>query len=379
LTEKVLIVGAGPAGAAAAIALARQGVGAILFEPAAAGGNKLFETLYPDAEALLDTLGLCPPEKKPLSVSYVGQDGDAKLKLSLDGSIGVVDRNELDRSLRKAALDAGAELVPTRINKVESSRDGVALYAQNDCFRGAYAIDASGKNAVTVTRSEWENSRPCLDNRFNAFCHFERAAGFDVGCSTIAALEGGFAYLLPISADRICIGVVSYADFDAANVDGTYSDLLGSSMFLSAFTRDAQRTLPVIPAKNVETMNAPLQDDRTFRVGDALGFTDPFLWDGLSFALGTGHLAGQLCGDAIVTGKQDFQVFSDHVKVIGDRVRRRTKGCCEDLAAKFSSAMAVDPHVSPILLACLFSITGAANSGGLDGLRGQLNANGHAK
>ncbi|PTE06655.1 NAD(P)/FAD-dependent oxidoreductase [Mesorhizobium helmanticense] len=378
MTGSALIVGGGTAGSAAAITLARQGVSVSLFE-SAPRSHKLSETLYPDAEASIEALGLNPPERKPLSVSYVGQDGETKLYLSLYGNIGVIDRNELDRNLREAAVDAGADLVVARVDKVERSEAGVTLHAQGQCYRGAYLIDASGKNPVTAVPNVTESSRTRLDDRYNAFSHFERASGFGIGCSTIAALEEGFAYVLPIRADRICVGVVTYRDFGTDNVERTYLDLLDGSSFLSALVVNAHRTLPVIAAKNVETTNLPVPDDRILRVGDALGFTDPFLWDGLSFALGTGRLAGQLCADAILAGASDFRAFADRVKLIGAAARRRTGPCCEDFAGQFNATMAVDPHVSPILTACLFAITGGPSSTGFAGLRERLGFLGHPR
>ena len=55
---------------------------------------------------------------------------------------------------------------------------------------------------------------------------------------------------------------------------------------------DARRVLPIIPAKNIASTNEANPDPRITRIGDALGFRDPFLWDGLSFALETGRAAG---------------------------------------------------------------------------------------
>jgi len=213
-----------------------------------------------------------------------------------------------------------------------------------------------------------------LDNRFNAFSHFVRPTGFNVDSRTIVSLEGGFAYVLPIHADRICVGVASYAAVGAEDVEETYTRQLSGCRFLSALTTGAHRVLPVIPAKNAEVSHPAVSDGRIIRVGDALGFRDPFLWDGLCFAIETGSAAGEFCAGAIATGNSDHAAFSGFVTSLDVAIRRRTVNCHDRLAAQFNAAMMVDPHVSPVLLGCLLSLTGTTRSGGLAGLRRELSA-----
>jgi menaquinone-9 beta-reductase len=127
MARRVLIVGGGPAGSAAAIVLARRGVEAVLFEPAQGLGNKLAETLYPDAETSLRALGLSQIRRRQASVRYIGHDGETELTLSFNGRIGAIDRNRLDDKLRAVAIRSGARLVAKRVDKIAVVRDEVAL------------------------------------------------------------------------------------------------------------------------------------------------------------------------------------------------------------------------------------------------------------
>lgn len=368
----VLVIGGGPAGSAAAIALARRGIDVLLFEQTAVLGNKLVETLYPDGDALLRALGMSQISRIPASVRYIGRDGETELTLSLNGNIGAIDRNELDDRLRTLAQSSGATLVRERVDGIQVRSDEVVISAQGESYRGSYLIDASGKNPVSVSGHRSDHPANVLDNRFNAFSHFVRPAGFEVDRRTIVALEGGFAYVLPIHADRICIGVTSYAAAGAKDIEETYARQLSSCRFLSALTSDARRVLPIIPAKNGEVSHPAVSDGRIIRVGDALGFRDPFLWDGLCFALETGRAAGEFCAGAIATGHANHSALSEFVTSLDLAIRRRTLDDHDGLAAQFNAAMLVDPHVSPILLGCLFSLTG--KTGGLAGLRRELSA-----
>jgi menaquinone-9 beta-reductase len=377
--QQVVIVGGGPAGAAAAITLLRNDVEVLLLEPTSVAGNKLSETLYPEARAALSSLGLNPTEKRPLTASYIGRDGKTRLRLSLDCEIGSVDRNELDSSLREVATQAGAQLLPLRVDKVESSSDGVAVHAQDEIFQGSYLIDASGKNPVSLVTSEVKSAPDILDRRFNAFSHFERSAGFDIDDWTIVALEEGFAYVLPIRAERICVGITSYAAFGTTALEEAYVGQLSRCEFLNALTKDARRVLPVIPAKNVETMNPAVSSGRILRVGDALGFRDPFLWDGLSFALETGKAAAHLCAQKANAEKRELKDYSELLRSLEARIRRQAYDHYKRIMGQFNDTMSFDPHVSPMLMGSLFSLTGDRAAGELANVRSKLNIRGTAR
>lgn len=371
--HKVIIVGAGPAGSAAAITLLRRGVEVVVFEPALAPDNKLAETLYPDAEVLLRALGSVQIRKRPASVHYVGRDAETELMVSFNSRIGIVDRNELDLELRRIALELGSQWVSKRVDKITASANEVVLEAGGEHHVGAYLVDASGKNPITVAALHSEPAVP-LDNRFNAFSHFVCSSRFCIDTGTIVALQDGFAYILPIRADRICIGIASYTAFDEIDCEGAYTRQLNSSVFLADLIRQARRVLPVIRAKNLQTFNSPIVNERVVRAGDALGFRDPFLWDGLSFALETGRAAGESCATAIATGRSDHTTFSEFASKLEASIRQRVNAQHDKLVAQFNPAMMVDPHVSPIMLGCLFAMTGDTKRGGLPGLRDRLNA-----
>lgn len=372
MKQAVLVVGGGPAGSAAAIELGRRGMTALLFEQAPRSGNKLSETLYPEAEAQL--CALAPPQvaKVPLSVNYVGRDGATTLTLSLSGRIGAVDRNDLDRSLRAAAVAAGAQLIPSRVGSIALTSAGISLSAGGVSYEGSYLIDASGKNPVSIAGGDDGRPTETLDRRFSAFSHFVCSTGFVLDHATIVALDNGFAYVLPIHADRICVGITSYDVPGDEDLERAYVSKLRESSFLSAVVKHAQRVLPVIPAKNAQTFNAGAEGGRLLRAGDALGFRDPFLWDGLSFGLQSGSIAGVSCAQAMMAGELDEAGYVEAISRLERTVRENAWQHYDDLTRLFNAAMSVDPHVSPMVLSCLFSLTGGQESRGLTGLRREL-------
>ncbi len=371
MSQRVLIAGGGPAGSAAAVVLARSGVDVLLFDSTVPPGNKLPETLYPEAEGLLASLGASAEAKEPLSVTYIGRDGTTRLRVVLDGVAAAVDRNRLDARLRRAAADAGAEVLPLAVEKVEPRAAGVVALVRGRSFSGDFLIDATGKNPVTGPAAPPPGAERLLDRRVSVFSHYETPAAFAFPDRTIVAVECGHAYALPIREGRVCVGFVSYDAGPAESPEDFYTRQLAGCDFLAAGLRGATRCLPAIPAKNAAADQPAVADGRVVRVGDALGFKDPFLWDGLSFAIKTGAAAGQACAEASAAA---LRAYRSLVGALEGQIRRQVAARCEAVAGEFNSSMLLDPHVSPLLLSVLFSLSGGSWWGGFEALRAGWNA-----
>ncbi|QPF75999.1 geranylgeranyl reductase family protein [Roseateles sp. DAIF2] len=113
---EVLVIGAGPAGSAAARQLARAGVDVLLVDQQPPGRDKVCgDGLIPDAHQALARLGLLEAVMaKAERVAHVGCIGPRGGRVDVPGSLAVLPRRELDRLLLDAALDAGAHFLQAR-------------------------------------------------------------------------------------------------------------------------------------------------------------------------------------------------------------------------------------------------------------------------
>lgn len=117
----VLVVGAGPAGSACALELARRGIDTLLVDQHDFPRDKICgDGLIPDAHAALARLGVLEEVlARAQPCTHVRAFGPSGLSVDVPGQLAVLPRKELDHLLVQAAQRAGARLAtPWRLETV---------------------------------------------------------------------------------------------------------------------------------------------------------------------------------------------------------------------------------------------------------------------
>ena len=284
-----IVIGTGPAGATAARHVAAAGLDTLLIEKEKLPRVKTCGGAL--SEYALSNLGIEIPDSiierecfgARIRYGACSLESEARERLSV-----MVSRDKLDHYLTKCAVDAGAELVDgVRVRSVRTDDDRVVVETTEGTFRSKVVIGADGVNSVCA-----KNVRVPFTPREICF-----------------ALEAE----IPASNKHIDEYILNKTEFHFGNVpkgygwvfpkDGHFSVGIGSiggaiirptdsyRRFLKDvgfdYVRPRGHFLPV------GGLDRKTYANRILLVGDAAGFVDAFLGEGIAYAIASGNMAAE--------------------------------------------------------------------------------------
>lgn len=314
----VLVVGAGPAGAVAALLLARAGVRVTLLDRARFPRDKLCgDTLNPGTLAILRRLGLeAAATHGALALTGMRLTGpgvsvEATYPRGLTAA--AITRRALDARLLEAAIAAGARFEDQVAVASPLLRDGpkgpvagVVTRREGEGVRertAAVTIAADGRSSILAS-SLGLSSRPRAPRRWAIGSYYEGVEGLgNVG--EMHVRPGHYIGVAPVPGGAANAILVLTAE-GARRAGAPLATLLQR-----ALDRDPQlaprfagaRPLgpPVILGPLAVDVHRPGRQGLVL-AGDAAGFIDPMTGDGIRFALGGAELAAGAALEALEHG-----------------------------------------------------------------------------
>jgi flavin-dependent dehydrogenase len=311
----VVIVGAGPAGAIAALVLARAGARVRLVDRATFPRDKLCgDTVNPGTLARLKSLGLAADiEARGLCVAgmlLTGERGVAIQGHYPDGVSGrAIVRRDLDWRLLQAAIDAGCRFEPgvsvrgALVNDDRTGRvvRGVTIGGKGGELRAdaRVTIAADGRRS-TIAFGLGLARHPARPRRWAIGAYYENFTNDVDGLLAPAVLgemhvrRGRYIGVAPIPGGltNVCLVRPSRpGDAELRDPAALLSRELRRDPLLRDRAADARIAGPpvVLGPLAVDATGATI--DGLLLAGDAAGFIDPMTGDGLRFAVRGGELA----------------------------------------------------------------------------------------
>ena len=358
-----IVIGAGPAGAAVAIRLARQGLRVLLVDRSSMPRPKVCGCCLSPL-AVAELASLCPadavPTPLPLATVCLVSAGRS-VRIPMPGG-GVLSREALDTALVRQAIAAGADWLPTMLveaiheepsdeKPTDLGEEGVTVVARTTSTALQAAVQLHGRVAVIAAgladtiRIPSPDTSASIDGRLARHAGPDRrgrhvAPGSRIGVGTTitaaspghraAALElpvgelvmavgrHGYCGLVRLEDNRIDLAaavdrkLIATEGGPAAGIAHLLNEAFGTSPLATAM----ERTILAVPGATFRatpplTHHSPRiagATQRIFRVGDAASYVEPFTGEGIGWALAGGRiLAEALLGD-IATAAASYRL-----------------------------------------------------------------------
>jgi len=284
----VLIAGAGPAGIATAISLARRGLGVCVIERRRAPLDKACgEGIAPAGVRALAALGVRTERLRAApfeGVRYV--DGALTLEGRFATGPGLgIRRTELSRELLEAATHAGVDIaLSCALSGFEQRADEIVAQTSLGAFRSRMLVGADG--LASPVRGWAGLAAPARSRRFGVRRHFRIrpwSALVEVHWEDTAE-----AYVTPVAPDEVGVAILARADGRSFDRQLLGFPALAAKLSGAEVVSDARGAGPFWQrARRRVSGNVAL-------VGDAAGYTDAVTGEGIALALRTGEALAQI-------------------------------------------------------------------------------------
>jgi len=347
-----VIIGAGPAGTAAAAILAEKGRHVLVLEREKFPRYHIGESMLPFCYGPLQRLGLVEKLKqshfvKKYSVQFVSTSGRAsqpfyffnRYDRETIAQTWQILRSEFDQMLVEHARSKGAVILEeTSVTTLLRDGERVTGVRARDSsgrereYRTPMTLDCSGKDAFSAVRNDWRVADPFL-RKVAVWTYYQgakRDAGIDEGATTVAMVpEKGWFWYIPQHDNRVSVGVVA---------DGKYLTRDGVKDLARIFQREVkqnpwveehlacgEQTGPYYITSEFSFHSRFCGSEGLLLVGDAFCFLDPVFSSGLMLALKSGVMAADVVHEALEANDLSPDRFTSYAAQLREGIENMRK------------------------------------------------------
>jgi flavin-dependent dehydrogenase len=347
----VIIIGAGPAGSAAAALLGEKGHRVVVLEREKFPRYHIGESLLPFTFYPLQRLGLLQRMRqsafvKKYSVQFVSPSGKASQpfyffnRYTQDvAQTWQVLRSEFDQMLMENAREKGA-VVREEITVKELLREGDRVTGvraqdkQGDIFElfSPITLDCTGKESFTAVRNQWRIKDPKL-NKVAVWTYYKgpkRDEGIDAGATTVAFVpEKGWFWYIPQHNDLVSVGVVAEGKYlsrgGIKSPEPIFQREIEENLWIKAHLSCGQQTGAYFITNEYSFHSRYCGSEGLLLVGDAFCFLDPVFSSGVMLALKSGVLAADAVHEALVAHDFSPERFAGYASTLRQGIENMRK------------------------------------------------------
>jgi flavin-dependent dehydrogenase len=266
-----------------------------------------------------------------------------------------VFRDRFDEFLARRAAKAGAELIDeSRVKHALVTKDSVIVeLADGKEYRGKYLLGADGVNSV-VSRAL--GLRPKRKDLLKV--GFGMESDFYVGEEGVQKATNGNPTILEIcpTENQISYGwVFPKKEHLAIGVAGSGVHMRNLRLHFDNFCRKTEERLGIplnldkkrtffIGGDGLRSKNVT---DRAILIGDAAGFVDPMMGEGIAYAMQSGVIAASVISKAFAVERHDEEILLEYQQM-----------CQKHFSANFSFAGRVGSGGTPLAEIILPRVSG---------------------
>lgn len=315
-SHDVAVIGGGPAGAAAAALLAKDGFDVLLAEKSRFPRFHIGESLLPHSLPILEKLDVLS-DVEAIGVPKFGADfsdihGSSRNMLFERAlrpgpkQAFQVKRSDFDDILLKNAQSQGATVLEdTSVRKVEfEGENGARIELEEPdgsrrWIKVRQVIDASGRDGLLSRK--FSTRTPNQQHQSAAvFSHFEnvpRHEGNMAGNVSIYWFDHGWMWFIPLPDGVMSVGAVCRTDYFKSRsvpLDQFLDDTIQRSKVAAERMKGAKRVEPVRAASNYSYSADTMFGPNHVLIGDAFAFIDPVFSSGVHIALNSALMSADV-------------------------------------------------------------------------------------
>ncbi len=307
----VVIIGAGPAGAIAAVHLAAKNHQVLLIDKKRFPRDKVCgDGLIQDALRCLDNAGLGERiRERGHLVQIATVFSPSRIKVEVAGLFITMKRHMLDTMIARRATDVGADFIYGEVDKISLKNDQSVCFSLRDIHRNFHArvgIIATGANVRLLQRIGWQ--APSTPSAVAVRCYVISSLELErMVISYDKSIAPGYAWIFPMGKHEYNVGcgiLSRRAAKKSMHVKRAFEDFVREFPLARELMR---RRTAATPLKGFGLRCGfegvyPYARGPLLAIGETIGTTLPFTYEGIGKAMETGQLAAEIVHDALSSG-----------------------------------------------------------------------------